>query len=88
MIRPDFTRADVVLDRMGSVTGGIRALLEELESTVEPQLDGWTGTARAEYLEAKRAWEAAAGRMPACLERAREAFGEIARSSGGGVKTE
>ncbi len=77
------------LDRMGSVTGGIRTLLEELESIVEPRLAGWTGSARAEYLEAKRSWEAAAGRMPECLERAREAFGEIARSSSeGGVKTE
>lgn len=85
----DLAHADVVLDRMCSVTGGIRTLLEELESTVEPRLDGWTGSARAEYLEAKRAWEEAAERMPGCLRRAREAFGEIARSSaGGGVKTE
>ena len=89
MTGSDLTHADVVLDRVGSVTGGIRALLEELASAVEPQLDGWTGSARAEYLEAKRAWELAAGRMPECLDRARDAFGEIARSScGGGVKTE
>ncbi len=80
-MRSDLTLADVVLDQMGSVTCEIKSVLEELESTVEPRLDGWTGAARAEYLEAKRAWEAAAGRMPGCLERAREAFGEIARSS-------
>lgn len=83
MTRFDFTLADVVLDRMGTVTGGIRELLDRLESTVEPRLPGWTGGAREEYLEAKREWEAAAERMPDCLERARKAFGEIARSYDG-----
>jgi ESAT-6 family protein len=75
----DFGFADLVLDRMGAITGELGGLLAELESTVEPELAGWTGEAREEYLRAKREWGRAAERMPACLERAREAFGELAR---------
>jgi uncharacterized protein YukE len=77
--RFDFTLADLVLDRMGSITGGLGDLLAELESTVEPGLAGWTDEARERYLLAKRDWARAAERMPDCVDRAREAFGELAR---------
>jgi uncharacterized protein YukE len=56
-------------------------VLAELESTVEPELAGWTAEARDEYLRGKRDWARAAERMPACLDRAREAFGELARGA-------
>lgn len=46
---------------------------------MEPGLAGWSGEAREEYLRAKRDWGRAAERMPGCLERAREAFGELGR---------
>lgn len=75
----DFGFADLVLDRMGSITGELGELLAELESTVEPDLTGWTWEAREEYRRAKRDWARAAERMPGCLDRAREAFGELAR---------
>ncbi|WP_372663441.1 WXG100 family type VII secretion target [Amycolatopsis kentuckyensis] len=90
MSRPelDVRFADLVLDRMGAITGELGDLLAELESTVEPELAGWTGEAREEYLRAKREWGRAAERMPGCLERAREAFGELAGSVFTGVKTE
>ncbi|WP_329055227.1 WXG100 family type VII secretion target [Amycolatopsis sp. NBC_01488] len=74
-----FGFADLVLDRMGEITGELGDLLAELESTVEPGLAGWSGEAREEYLRAKRDWGRAAERMPGCLERAREAFGELGR---------
>jgi uncharacterized protein YukE len=77
--RFDFTLADLVLDRMGSITGGIGDLLADLESTVEPGLAGWTDEAREQYLQAKLDWVKAAERMPDCVDRAREAFGELAR---------
>jgi uncharacterized protein YukE len=77
----DFRFADLVLDRMGEITGELGDLLAELESTVEPELAGWTAEARDEYLRGKRDWARAAERMPACLERAREAFGELARGA-------
>jgi uncharacterized protein YukE len=80
--RFDFTLADLVLDRMGSITGGLGELLAELESTVEPGLDGWTAEAREQYRQAKRDWARAAERMPDCVDRARGAFGELARGSG------
>jgi uncharacterized protein YukE len=75
----DFTFTDLVLDRMGSVTGELGELLAELEASVEPELAGWTGEAKEQYLLAKRDWARAAERMPECLDRAREAFGELAR---------
>ena len=75
----DFRFADLVLDRMGAISGELGDLLAELESTVEPELAGWTAEARDEYLRAKRDWGRAAERMPACLERARDAVGELAR---------
>jgi uncharacterized protein YukE len=77
--RFDFTLADFVLDRMGSITGGIGELLADLESTVEPGLAGWTDEARERYLQAKRDWVKATERMPDCVDRARDAFGELAR---------
>jgi uncharacterized protein YukE len=77
--RFDFTLTDLVLDRMGSITGGIGELLADLESTVEPGLAGWTDEARERYLRAKLDWVKAAERMPDCVDRAREAFGELAR---------
>ncbi|MDT7805854.1 MAG: hypothetical protein QOI78_9287 [Actinomycetota bacterium] len=77
--RFDFTLADLVLDRMGSITGGLGELLAELESTVEPGLAGWTDEGRERYLQAKRDWVKASERMPDCVDRAREAFGELAR---------
>jgi uncharacterized protein YukE len=83
--RFDFTLADFVLDRMGSITGGIGELLADLESTVEPGLAGWTDEAREQYLLAKRDWARAAERMPDCLDRARDAFGELARGGDGPV---
>jgi uncharacterized protein YukE len=78
----DLGFADLVLDRLGSITGELGELLAELEAGVEPGLAGWTGEAREQYLRAKRDWGRAAERMPACLERAREAFGELARDVG------
>ncbi|GAB3134145.1 WXG100 family type VII secretion target [Amycolatopsis sp. NPDC004378] len=71
--------ADLVLDRMGAITGELGDLLAELESSVEPELAGWTAEAREEYLRAKRDWARAAARMPACVARARAAFGELGR---------
>jgi uncharacterized protein YukE len=79
----DFSFADLVLDRMGAVTGELGELLAELEAGVEPGLAGWTGAAQEQYLLAKRDWARAAERMPGCLERAREAFGELARGDVG-----
>jgi uncharacterized protein YukE len=84
----DFSFAGLVLDRMGALTGELGALLAELESAVEPGLAGWTGEAREEYVRAQRDWARATERMPACLERAREAFGELAGDFFTGVKTE
>jgi uncharacterized protein YukE len=81
--RLDLELADAVLDRMGSITGGLGELLAELESTVEPELAGWTDAARAQYLAAKLEWAVAAARMPECVDRARRAFGEIARTHDG-----
>ena len=46
----DFTFTDLVLDRMGSVTGELGELLAELEASVEPELAGWTGEAKEQYL--------------------------------------
>ncbi|HEY3470217.1 MAG TPA: hypothetical protein VGL47_34145 [Amycolatopsis sp.] len=77
----DFGFADLVLDRLGAITGELGELLAELEADVEPELAGWTGDAREEYLRAKRDWGRAAERMPDCLERARAAFGELVTSS-------
>lgn len=77
----DFGFADLVLDRLGAITGELGELLAELEADVEPELAGWTGEAREEYLRAKRDWGRAAERMPDCLERARAAFGELVTSS-------
>ncbi|WP_410641414.1 WXG100 family type VII secretion target [Amycolatopsis sp. lyj-346] len=77
MTRLDFSFADLVLDRMGAITGELGELLADLEARVEPGLAGWTPEAREEYLHAKREWAGAAGRMPGCLERARAAFGEL-----------
>ncbi|WP_326566084.1 hypothetical protein VSH64_29930 [Amycolatopsis rhabdoformis] len=79
--RFDFTDADEILDRMGKTTGGIRAVLAELESTVERDMAGWTPEAQARYWAAKQAWTEAVARMPECVERAREAFREIAGKS-------
>ncbi|OXM67379.1 WXG100 family type VII secretion target [Amycolatopsis vastitatis] len=84
----DCHRADLVLDRMAAITGELGELLAALEADVEPELAGWTGEAREEYLRAKRDWGRAVERMPECLERAREAFGELAYSVFTGVKTE
>ncbi|WP_206789991.1 WXG100 family type VII secretion target [Amycolatopsis sp. MtRt-6] len=77
MTRLDFSFADLVLDRMGAITGDLGELLADLEARVEPGLAGWTPEAREEYLRAKRDWARAAERMPGCLERARAAFGEL-----------
>ncbi|MGW4482890.1 WXG100 family type VII secretion target [Amycolatopsis sp. NPDC004368] len=82
--RFDFTDADEILDRMGKTTGGIRAVLAELESTVERDMAGWTPEAQARYWSAKRAWTDAVDRMPGCVARAREAFREIAGKSAAG----
>jgi len=75
--RLDFSFADLVLDRMGAITGELGELLADLEARVEPELAGWAPEAREEYWRAKRDWARAAGRMPGCLERARAAFGEL-----------
>ncbi|KDN20947.1 WXG100 family type VII secretion target [Amycolatopsis rifamycinica] len=77
MTRLDFSFADLVLHRMGTITGELGELLTDLESRVEPELAGWTPEARAEYWRAKRDWARAAERLPGCLERARAAFGEL-----------
>lgn len=77
MTRLDFRFADLVLDRMGAITGELGELLADLEARVELELAGWTPEAREEYWRAKRDWARAAGRMPGCLERARAAFGEL-----------
>ncbi len=77
MTRLDFSFADLVLDRMGTITGELGELLADLEARAEPELAGWTPEAREEYWRAKRDWACAAGRMPGCLERARAAFGEL-----------
>ncbi|ADJ49819.1 hypothetical protein AMES_7994 [Amycolatopsis mediterranei S699] len=77
MTRLDFGFADLVLDRMGAITGELGELLADLEARVEPELAGWTPEAREEYWRAKCDWARAAGRMPGCLERARAAFGEL-----------
>ncbi|MEU4517174.1 hypothetical protein AB0F52_00480 [Amycolatopsis sp. NPDC024027] len=77
MTRLDFRFADLVLDRMGAITGELGELLADLESRVEPELAGWPPEAREEYWRAQRDWARAAGRMPGCLERARAAFGEL-----------
>lgn len=63
---------------MGKTTGGLRAVMAELESTVEQELAGWPPEAAARYRAAKREWTAALDRMPECLDRARDAFEEIA----------
>ena len=84
----DCRLADLVLDRMAAITGELGELLAELEADVEPGLAGWTGEAREEYLRAKRDWGRAVERMPECLERAREAFDELAGSVFTRVKTE
>ncbi|QRP47158.1 WXG100 family type VII secretion target [Amycolatopsis sp. FDAARGOS 1241] len=78
--RADFTEADEILDRVGKTTGGIRAVLTQLESTVEQDVAGWTPEAQARYWAAKRVWTAALERMPDCVERARDAFREISGS--------
>jgi len=75
--RLDFSFADLVLDRMGAITGELGTLLADLEARVEPGLAGWTPEAREEYLRARRDWTRAAERLPGCLERARAAFGEL-----------
>jgi hypothetical protein len=75
--RLDFRFADLVLDRMGAITGELGELLADLEARVEPELASWTPEVREEYWRAKRDWARAAGRMPGCLERARAAFGEL-----------
>ncbi|MET8996295.1 hypothetical protein [Amycolatopsis sp. NPDC004169] len=77
MTRLDFSFADLVLDRMGTITGDLGALLADLEARVEPELAGWPPEAQEAYWRAKRDWTRAAGRMPGCLERARAAFGEL-----------
>ena len=77
MTRLDFSFADLVLARMGAITGELGELLADLEARVEPELAGWTPEAREEYWRAKRDWARAAGRMPECLERALAAFGEL-----------
>ncbi|MFF1609778.1 WXG100 family type VII secretion target [Amycolatopsis sp. NPDC058278] len=77
MTRLDFSFADLVLDRMGAITGELGELLADLEARVEPELAGWTPEAREEYWRAQRDWARAAERMPGCLERARAAFGEL-----------
>ncbi|MGW4062668.1 WXG100 family type VII secretion target [Amycolatopsis sp. NPDC004747] len=77
MTRLDFSFADLVLDRMGAITGELGELLADLEARVEPELACWPPEAREEYWRAKRDWARAAGRMPGCLERARAAFGEL-----------
>jgi uncharacterized protein YukE len=78
----DFSHADDILDRMGETTGGLRAVMAELESTVEQDVAGWPPEAQARYSAAKQEWTAALARMPECLDRARDAFEEIAGSSG------
>jgi uncharacterized protein YukE len=80
----DFSHADDILDRMGATTGGLRALMAELESTVEQDLAAWPAEAQARYNAAKQEWTEALARMPECLDRARDAFEEIADSSGPG----
>ncbi|WP_329067243.1 WXG100 family type VII secretion target [Amycolatopsis sp. NBC_01480] len=81
----DFSHADDILDRMGATTGGLRAVMAELESTVEQDLAAWPAEARARYNAAKQEWTEALARMPECLDRARDAFEEIADSSGPGA---
>ncbi|SEO63133.1 WXG100 family type VII secretion target [Amycolatopsis saalfeldensis] len=80
----DFSHADDILDRMGATTGGLRAVMAELESTVEQDLAAWPAEAQARYRAAKQEWTEALARMPQCLDRARDAFEEIAGSSGPG----
>lgn len=75
-----FADAREILDRMEHTTSGIRAVLTDLESTVERDLTGWPPGARARYRAAKREWTVALERMPRCVERARDAFQEISGS--------
>jgi uncharacterized protein YukE len=79
--RLDFGFADLVLNRMGAITGELGELLADLESRVEPGLAGWTPEAREEYSRAQRDWARAAERLPGCVERARAALDELGTSS-------
>lgn len=79
----DFTLADVILDNMGQINTGIKTMLTDLESNVERSLSEWTGDAQTQYWDAKRQWNQAADKMPECLQRARQAFGEIAQGYNG-----
>ncbi|MEV7092043.1 hypothetical protein AB0M80_04305 [Amycolatopsis sp. NPDC051045] len=79
MTRLDFSFADLVLDRLGAISGELGELLADLESQVEPGQAGWTPEAREEYSRARCDWARAAERMPGCLERARAALGELFR---------
>lgn len=81
MTRLDFGFADLVLDRLGAISGELGELLADLESRVEPGLAGWTPEAREEYSRARRDWAHAAKRMPGCLERAQAALAELVTSS-------
>ncbi|GAA3571488.1 hypothetical protein GCM10022222_64490 [Amycolatopsis ultiminotia] len=76
--RADLRRADEVLSRVGTTTSAIRAVLTELEATVEQELPGWPSAAKERYWVAKCEWNAAVRRMPECLDRARQAVDEIA----------
>ncbi|WP_033293732.1 WXG100 family type VII secretion target [Amycolatopsis jejuensis] len=75
---PDFRQADEILGRIRETTSDIGAVLAELESTVEPDVEHWPADAKARYRAAKHEWTAAVHRMPECLERARQAFCDIA----------
>jgi WXG100 family type VII secretion target len=79
----DFTLADVTLDNMGQINTGIKTMLTNLESNVERSLADWTGGAQTEYWGAKKEWDAAAAKMPECLQRARTAFEEISQGYDG-----
>ncbi|WP_162834344.1 WXG100 family type VII secretion target [Amycolatopsis circi] len=74
---PGFEQAAEVLSRIRRTTGDLGAVLAELESTVEPEVAGWSAEARARYREAKREWSTALDLMPECLDRAARAFREI-----------
>ncbi|WP_027928494.1 WXG100 family type VII secretion target [Amycolatopsis benzoatilytica] len=75
---PGFGPAAEVLARLRGTTGDLGAVLAELESAVEPGVADWPVEAQARYRAAKREWTAALELMPGCLDRAAEAFREIA----------
>jgi WXG100 family type VII secretion target len=73
----NFVQAENTISQMQTVSTTLRAMLDDLDTSVKSSLADWNSDASQMYQQCKRDWDAAAAMMPATLDSAQRALSEI-----------